>query len=190
MNTRDLALRAIVVKYIADVTKSAIAARREDLADAMANGDRVSVTDPEDPEVSLGKVWRTETKGGGVVTDREKFTAWMAQTYPDRVETVATVTNLQAAVEVLQRHAPHLVATTTVVSPWAENEVLLATGSAKQACGPGGELDVPGVDYEAPGDGVVTVKLSPDAPAAIARMWRDGRIDLNTGEVLALEAAP
>lgn len=183
---RDLAARALVTKCVADVAADAIRARRTELADALTNGDRIQVSAPDDPELDLGMVLRTKPKGSASITDQAAFTAWMAAAYPDRVERAATVVDPAAAIEVLSEHAPHLVALTAVVAPWAESEVLTCTTRAKEPCGPGGELDVPGVTYEPPRPGVVTVKLSEDGPAVIEQLWREGRIDLTSGEVRAL----
>lgn len=192
MRTRDLALRALATKCIADLTATAVKARRAELADEMANGDRVKVTDPDNPGVKVGMVYRTDPAGTGIITDRRAFLAWMAEHYPDRVDTEVTLpTDLKRvadAVQVLYEQAPHLLAEALVVAPWAENEVLKLTEQARQPCGPGGELDVPGVAYEPPAPGVVTVKLSEDGPAVIERLWREGRIELRTGEIRELPA--
>lgn len=188
MTTRDLALRALATKCIVDLATAAVKARRGELADELANGDRVKVTDPDHPAVKVGMVYRTEPVGTAAITDRDKFTDWMARHYPDRVRDVCTITSLDEAVAVLQAHAPQLLAFDMAVVDWAENEVLKFTEQARQPCGPGGELDVPGVVYEPPKPGVVTVKLSDDGPAVIERLWRQGRVELRTGEVLELPA--
>lgn len=191
MNVRDLALRALVTKYVADITAVAIKARRAELAEEMTSGDRVKVTEPDRPDISLGHVLRTDPKGSAAVTDRTAFTSWMNSAYPGRVSTVITLPTdrdlIIKAVEILYDHAPQLLSETLTVEPWAESEVLKCTERAKESCGPGGELDIPGITYRPPGDGVVTVKLSDDAPAAIERLWREGRIDLQSGQVRALE---
>jgi hypothetical protein len=190
MTTRDLALRALVVKHIADITAAAIKQHRTELAGEMTNGDRINVTDPTSPDVDLGHVLRTKPRGNVLVTDRDAFVKWMGVNYPDRVQVVITLPqrNLGEAIEVLYQHAPHLIEETPTVLSWAENEVLVCTERAKEPCGPGGELDIPGVTYEPPRPGAITIKLSEDAPAAIERMWRQGRINLHTGEIRALPA--
>ena len=189
MSARDLALQALIVKHVCDVTTAAIKERRAALADEMTNGDRVGVTAPGEPDVEIGLVYRTKPKPTAAVTDRAAFTAWMSQHYPDNVESAARLTGDWSEIfAVLERHAPHLLDRYTAVRDWAEEEVLHLTVRAKQACGPGGELDIPGVAYEPPGPGTVTVKLSEDGPAVIEQLWREGRIDLRTGEVLALPA--
>lgn len=184
MSVRDLAQRAIVMKHIADVTAGEIANRRKELAEEMANGDRTNVSDPEDSSTDLGYVLRTKTKGSATVSDRDKFTAWVAEAYPDRIKYIPTIADLTAAVEVLQEHAPHLLDVKTAVEPWAEHEILLLTAKAKQPCGPGGEVGVPGVIYEPPKSGTINVKVSEEAPEVFGRLWRQGRIDLHTGEIL------
>lgn len=188
MSVRDTAQRALITKCVADVADASIAARRQELDQELAEGEKHTVKVPGSPDLKLGQVWKSDPSGSAVVTDRAKFTVWHLDTYPERVKAVETITDLKAAVEVLREHAPDLLSTESVVEPWAEKEILLLTAKHKQPRGPGGELDVPGVAYEPPKAGVVTVKLSEDAPAAIGQLWREGRIDLITGEVLALEA--
>lgn len=190
MSARDLALRALIVKHIADVTASAIKQQRAQLADELTNGDRINVTDPTNPATELGHVLRTKPKGNALITNRPEFVKWMSVNYPDRVQVITTLPqrNIGEAVEVLYQHAPHLLDEEPTVASWAENEVLTCTERAKEPCGPGGELDVPGVTYEPPRPGTITIRLSDDAPASIERMWRQGLIDLNTGEVRALPA--
>lgn len=188
MSARDLAMRALVVKHLADVAAKAIKDRRADLGEALANGDRLNVTAPDSPDLDLGLVYRTKPKGTAGITDTQAFTEWMAAHYPDRIKWDTRISDFDEAVQVLREHAPHLVEDVPTVEPWAETEVLRCSERVKQACGPSGELDVPGVAYEPPGPGVVTVKLSDDGPAVIEQLWREGRIDLTTGEVLALPA--
>ncbi|HEY2763353.1 MAG TPA: hypothetical protein VGJ13_04985 [Pseudonocardiaceae bacterium] len=188
MSGRDLAMRALIVKCVADIAAKAIKDRRSDLADVMANGDRFNVAAPDAPELNLGKVWRTEPKGTAGLTDASAFTVWMQDNYPDRVTWDARITDLGKAIEVLREYAPELVDEVPLVEPWAEAEVLRLTERSREACGPAGETNVPGVAYEPPGPGAVTVKLSDDGPAVIEQLWREGRIDLTTGEVLAITA--
>jgi hypothetical protein len=191
VSARDLALRALIVKYVADVATVAFKERRAALADELANGDRVSVAAPDHPDLDLGHVLRTQPKGSAVVTDPYAFAKWMATNYPERVQDVTTIptTNLVEAILILREHAPYVLVDIATVMDWAEAEVLKLTVRAKEPCGPGGELDIPGIGYEPPGPGVVTVRLSNDGPAAIERLWREGRIDITSGEVLALPAA-
>lgn len=187
MDTRDLAQRALIIKHVADLTAAAIKRHRADLGDAMTNGDRVGVRSPDNPDLKVGMVYRTEPKATAAVTDRVAFTTWMTRHYPDNVESTARLIGDWSEIfAVLDKHAPHLLDRYTAVRDWAEEEVLHLTIRAKQACGPGGELDIPGVAYEPPGPGTVTVKLGDEGPAEIERLWREGRIDLRTGEVLAL----
>lgn len=190
MSTRDLALRALVTKCIADLAATAIKARRADLADEIANGDRIGVTSPDDPALKVGMVYRTDPDGKATITNPSLFTDWMRLHYPDRTPTIPTImdSRLDEALLVLRQHAPHLLTETPTVLDWAVAEVLKLTEQARRACGPGGELDVPGVEYKPPAPGVVTVKLSEDGPAIVEQLWRAGRIDLTTGEVLALPA--
>lgn len=190
MTARDHTLPAI----IAAVLKKRITAVHEQhraamAAEGMVNGEKFVAVDPDYPELVLGEVLRTKPEPTAAIADRPAFTRWMSVAYPDRVRVGLSLpsANLAQAIEVLHAHAPHLLDECPMVLDWAEREVLRCTVAARQACGPGGELDVPGVEYRPPAPGVVTVKPSADAPAAIERMWREGRIDITTGELLAIE---
>jgi hypothetical protein len=140
---------------------------------------------PLHPDLDLGHVLRTKSKGSAVVTDRHAFTKWMATNYLERVQDVTTIStaNLGEAIQILREHTPHVLVKVATVTDWAEAEVLKVTERAKEPCGPGGELDIPGIGYVPPGPGAVTVRLSNDGPAAIDQLWREGRIDLTSGEV-------
>jgi hypothetical protein len=192
VNTRDLALRALVTKCVADVAANAIRERRTELAEALTNGDRINVSAPDDAVTDLGHVLRTKPKGVAVVTDVAALTKWMTVNYPDRVQNVTTIppSNLGKAIQILRECAPYILADVTTIMDWAESEILKCTVKAKAPCGPGGELDIPGVTYQPPGPGVITVRLSDDGPAEIERLWRAGRVDLTSGEVYELEAGP
>ena len=186
----ELAVQALVTKYLADVTAQAMKGRRVELQEALANGDRVTGTAPGDG-TELGCVSRSKPSGTGVITDRTAFVAWMAEHYPEHVETVTQIAAGQeaSALAVLASISPDLVSSTTRVREWAEVEVLRCTERAQHGCGPGGEADIPGVAYQQPGPGTVIVRLASDAPATIERLWREGRIDLTAGTIHALPVA-
>lgn len=186
---RELVLRALVVKHLADTAAVAYRTHKAALADELLNGDHINAADPDSSGVAIGQVYRTKPTGTAVITDRAALTAWMAERYPDRVHAIGSITDLDAVLAVLREHAPHLVETETVITDWAENEVVKLTEEARQPCGPGRELDVPGVVYQPPGLGTVTGKLAEDGPGVIARLWREGRIRMESGEILALPGA-
>ena len=181
VNVRELVARTLIVKHLADVANTAVKQHRRALEEEMVSGDRLSVA-------GIGKIWRTEPSGTARIADRQAFTAWMAEHYPDQVlvETRIAPGWESDAITVLEQHAPRLLRKATTVCDWAESTVLKLSEQARQPCGPGGETDVPGVAYEPPGPGVVTVKLGDAAPAEIERLWREGRIQLQAGEILAL----
>ena len=185
---RDAAQRALVMKYLAELTAAGVKEQREQLAGLMMNGDRVGVPDPGGTGSELGIVVRSKPQPSAVVVDRVKFAGWMAEHYPGRVHTVVSLPeeNLEAAIQVLHSSAPELLDEELMVEDWAESEVLACTVRAGEPCGPGGELDVPGVVFQPAGEGTVQVRLGADAPRMIEELWRTGRIDLVSGNVLEL----
>lgn len=187
MTLRDIARQAIIMAAIATRAAKVKNACRAELADDMVSGDKLVAVDPDHPELVLGEVLRTKPSGTAQIVDRAAFTKWMAATYPEQTTTVPELPEQQRdrerAFRILREHAPELVVDVTTVVPGAESHVLRRTVEAREACGPGGELGIPGVVYVPPGDGEVRVSPSKDALAAIERMWREGRIDLNTGEL-------
>ncbi len=184
---RDVAFRALVVKCITDFAQASVVDRRRELSSMLGAGDRVTVRSP-DGGGDVGMVYRTKPKGTARISDKYLFTEWMRKHYPDRVQLTQKLdeVDLGEVIQVLVRHAPYLVRNIPVVMPWAENEVLEMTKRSRKPCGPGGEIDVPGVVWDPPGDGVVTVRLSEDGPDVIRRLWREGRVDLESGEVKAV----
>ncbi len=73
--------------------------------------------------------------------------------------------------------------TTYSLSPLFMAAVKRATEKAGQPCGPGGELDIPGVSL---GDGYLTVRPAEGSAEAIDHLWSTGRlgtVDLPLGEL-------
>jgi hypothetical protein len=192
MTPRDIARQAVIMGAIASRAAKVKNACRTELADGMINGDKLVAVDPDHSELVLGEVLRTKPSGTAQIVDRAAFTKWMATVYPEQTTTVPELPERQRdrdrAFRVIREHAPELVIDVTTVVPGAESHVLRATVEAREACGPGGELGIPGVVYVPPGDGEIRVSPSPDALAAIERLWREGQIDLNTGELLEIES--
>lgn len=189
MNGRDeSALNATIAARIIERASEVKAAGRRNLEDHLRSGDRMTVVSSLDA-IELGMVYRTKPKASAVVSDMPTLVAWHAQHYPERLTTRNEIRDgaHDEAMAVLTEHAPHLLTSRMVLPDWALGEVRHATVAAKQACGPGGELDMPGVVFEPPGDGSVVVKPGPDADEAIAALWRAGRIG-EDGHLLALPA--
>lgn len=184
-DAKGLALQALIVKHVNDVTSKVLKQRREGLTTELGNGDRISVASPDSSETVIGMVYRTKPSGSARVTDKVAFTAWMRENHPLNVEIVHQIATdrWDEAVKILETFAPDLLTSEPMVSSWAEKEVLELTVRARRPCGPQGELDLPGVLYEPPSGGTVTVRLSEEGPAEIERLWRDGRVDLATGAV-------
>lgn len=183
MSVSDTALRLIALAELKKAVTSADKAARADTG--LGRGDRKTVRHPLDAGVKLGTVTMTDPAKSARVVDDEAFAEWMQRHYPDRCRKETRITGPAAQViEVLRRHAPHLLDEVVEVADWGTAEVLRASEKAGEPCGPGGELDVPGI---AVSEQTSTVQVRPtaDAASAIAELWRSGALDLD-GTVRAL----
>lgn len=183
MSISDTALRLIA---LAELRKAVSAADKQARVDTgLERGDRKTVRHPLDSTLKLGTVTMTDPAPAARVSDQAKFTAWMQQHYPDHCREDTHVTGPTATViEVLRRHAPHLLSTVVEVPDYATTEVLRLSEKAGQPCGPGGELDVPGIEVSE-STPTLQVRSSPYAAAAITELWQSGALDLD-GTVRAL----
>lgn len=99
MDIRDLARRAVGEKAILDAAKELNDQTRAALLEAMGAGDRLMVG-------TLGSVTRTAPKPTYRVTDREAFTAWVAEHFPEAIVTTRTVVPAWEADAIKTGHTP------------------------------------------------------------------------------------
>lgn len=151
------ALRVAVLRVLTDKVKAATDTSRKQAVDAMNTGDRLN---PTAGDTRLAAVTKTQGRTTATVTDPDAFAAWCAEHYPTEVE-----------------HKP-------VVRPAWAKAVLDASKAAGQPCAPDGTLDVPGVSVST-GEPGLTVRLTPEADAAVEALWRSGAISLD-GSLLEL----
>lgn len=187
-----LAQRAIVMAVVGKVLKKADEQIRAEMDLDMVNADRVNVVSPDDPTMKLGTVWKTETKPSAVVTSEPEFLKWHQDNYEDRVELVPELDSnrMSEIMAIVEARNPDLIRWKPKVKDWAREEILKATIKARQAVGPGGEIDdhAPPVEFVPPKNGTLTVKAAEDAGEIVRSLWESGRLNVATGEILELES--
>lgn len=183
----DPYLTVAVLRVLSMHTKDRYDQARADVEDHMNVGDRRMVRSPLDG-TKLGAVYMTDPKPVAAIVDEPAFTAWMQDTYPDRVETEYQIVGSDAEViAVLFEHAPRLLKRTTRVTSSARKELLTDSVKVGQPVGPGGELDVPGVEVKQ-GRGFVACKPTDDALLAVYELVTSGRVALDGTVRQELEA--
>lgn len=156
---KTAALQAAIIKVLADKVTAANELSKAAVLTELDPGDRLNATHDgrSVATVSVAK-GRTTAK----VTDEDRFARWVNDHYPSEVE-----------------HKP-------VVRGSFVNAVLEQSKKAGEPCGPGGELDVPGIEVGA-GDPYVTIRPAADAEQIVGDMFRAGRIDVD-GTLRKIEA--
>lgn len=175
----DVMLRVAVLKHISDYTKGQYEDARAEAAALVGPGHRNRVPSPLDGS-PIGTVYMTDPKPSSVVTSEAALTEWMTAHYPEHVELAYRVSAGDAELlSVLFVHAPHLIKQTRRVKRSALADIHKTSVAAGRAVGPGGELDMPGIDVEQPTP-VVACKADPDQGlAAVIELFRAGRLDLD-----------
>jgi len=186
--TRDaLMLRAMALKVVSAFTGQQYDEARAEVAEALGAGDRVMVRSPLDG-TKLGPVTASDPKPVASVVDDPALLAWTETTYPEHVESgyriVGTDTEVKA---VLFEHAPHLLGEYRRVKPDFVKQLRADSATFGQPIGPGGELDVPGVEVRTPSS-VISCRPTEEALLAVMDMHRSGRLLLDGTTVPELEA--
>jgi|SRR5262245_20602348 len=147
---KDIALRVAVLATLKDKVGAALAAARREQVDAMEDVGAAGV------KVELGdgtKIATISLASGRVtmrVADRDEFQAWVAEHYPDEIETV------------------------TRVKPAFEDRLLTQAAGADMPVDIQTGALIPGVGMSHGAPYVMTRGLRRDA---IEAAWRDGRIN-------------
>jgi hypothetical protein len=184
----DVMLTVAVLKVLSAHTKDRYEKAREEALADLGQGDRRIVRSPLDG-TKLGAVYMTDPKPVVSIVDEKALTDWMAATYPDRVESSYQIVGSEAEViAALFEAAPRLLRRTTRVSVSARKELMSEAVRLGQPVGPGGEVDVPGVEVRQT-EGYVACKPTDDALLAVYELVRSGRVALD-GTVLPQLEAP
>lgn len=181
MDTKELTLSVAVLAELRKRVCAAYDGAKVDFADQLEPGTKMTARSPL-TGAKLGSVWVTDPDPAATVTDRTALDAWIAATYPEK--TRETITDTAEALAVLREHAPELIG--TEVPDWARAEVTRASDAAGAPVGPGGELDVPGVELRDKKP-TVSQKAAAGAGDEIESLVRAGYIDPATGQLRAIE---
>jgi hypothetical protein len=176
VDTKALATRLVVLKFILDQLVPAQRVLRTQAAEALAPKDRVTAPGPDG--YPLGTITKSRPNPQATVSNEHEYADWMAAHYPDQVQHEWRITDTAAAVAVLRVHAPELLSRVISVHPWATAHVLKMSATAGRPVGPGGELNVIGVDVTR-GPGTISVRIEQDAHDLIADLITAGLVTLD-----------
>jgi hypothetical protein len=172
----DLMLRVAALKVLSEFTRNAYNEARSEATKVLNRGDRRQVYSPVDGS-KIGPVSMSDPKDVSVVTDEAALTEWMAQRYPEHVESGYKILGGdREIISVLFAHAPHLLKRTQKV----KRDVLMALHADAvklgQPVGPGGEVDVPGLDVTR-SEPVVSCRPDPEtALLAVMEMVHNNKL--------------
>lgn len=178
MMRTDLELRVGFLAWLKKRVEAEYRKAHDELASTMRRGAKLPAVTADDRTIATCSMSSPEREA--VITDRAALTDWYARHYPDHVEERHTVSgSTDEVVAVLREYAPHLVSTETVLRPWALSELCEVAKAEKAVVGPGGEMDLPGVEMQRP-NGRLTVRLTDEADDAMAslvdRLTLDGHL--------------
>lgn len=179
----DPEFRVTALAVIASRAKKTYDSARDDLARRLRRGYQSQAWmpgggDTEDDE--LGSVTMSAPDWLARVTDERALVDWLlAHEYQTLTVAEHVVTGPEPEViDVLLAHAPHLVERVTRVEDYALKDLLQGCAKAKVPVGPGGEMDLPGVEVERP-QPRITVRPNDNAKKAVADLLDSGRLTLD-----------
>ena len=148
MIANDVALALVVLKVLGEQVKTGESAAKREAGAAALPGDRTTAALPDGTPV--GTVGQAKGRTTARVTDREKFTAFVQETYPTEVEMVPTVR-------------------------LSFEKRLLDGCKANEAPVDANGHEVPGVEVGV-GDPYTTVKLGVDAHKLVGAAYQSGQL--------------
>lgn len=176
VDTKALAARLVVLKYILDQLTPLQRSLRMQAAELLSPKDRVTAVDPDG--YPLGTITKSRPAPKAVISSEAEFADWISAHYPDQCRYEWRISDVPAAIAVLRAHAPELLSRTIAVHPWATSQTLKLSADAGRPVGPGGELNVLGVEVTR-GEGTISVRIEPDAADLIADLITAGRVTLD-----------
>lgn len=182
----DLALRLAALKVLKDYIEEQYAHARAEAHRTMKRGERLVARSPVDDSLKIAVVPMSDPKHVAEIVDEQAVTDWYREHYPDMVTSGYTVIGSQPEiVEVLFRHAPHLIKRKSALTLEALHELKRSSASLGQPCGPGAELDIPGVKVTLP-DPVVTCRPTEEAFDIVRDLHNQGVLELDGTVHIAL----
>jgi hypothetical protein len=182
----DPEFRIGALKWLSDHTAKRYQAARSELARTVKRGAHLPGCSPLDDR-QLAMVYMSDPDWWTVITDQAELTDWYAQHYPDHTEQTQEITGpADEVLAVVQAYAPHLVSTTTRICDWALQELRTVSAANRTPTGPGGEMDVPGVEVVQPNP-TLTVRLARDADDVMADLLARNLLTVD-GQMRELEA--
>lgn len=176
MSGSDLAMKVAKFKVMKDFAEAQYNAARAELAAHMQRGDRLNAVTADG--VKIGAVSKSDPKSKTYFTDQAKFRKWVATHYPEQMVSALDVIGTDEEVhDVLLEHAKHLLQEVPKVEPAFVREISRLSAKRGEPVGPGGELDIPGVQVDTP-EGVLSCTPTDEAMAVVASMLQTGEIDL------------
>jgi hypothetical protein len=181
----DLALKLAALKVLSDYTMQCYTAARVEAARTMKRGERIVARSPMDDQ-KIAVIPMSDPKHVTEIVDQDAVTDWYREHYPDMVTSGYKVIGSQAEViAVLFEHAPHLIKRTTALQLEALHELKRSSAALRQPCGPGAELDIPGVKVTLP-DPVLTCRPTDEAFDIIRDLHNQGVLELDGTVHIAL----
>lgn len=181
----DLALKIAALKVLSDYTMQCYTQARAEGARQLKRGERLVARSPLD-DSKIATIPMSDPKHETTIVDEEALTDWYREHYPEMVTSGYKVIGSQAEViAVLFEHAPHLIKRTVALQLEALHELKRSSSALGQPCGPGAELDIPGVKVTRP-DPVLTCRPVDEAFDIIRDLHNKGVLELDGTVHIAL----
>lgn len=181
----DLALRVAALKVLKDYIEEQYTWARAEAARTLKRGERLVARSPLD-DSKIATIPMSDPKHETTITDETAVTDWYREHYPEMVTSGYKVIGSQAEViAVLFAHAPHLIKRTQALQLEALHELKRSSAALGQPCGPGAELDIPGVKVSLP-DPVLTCRPAEGAFDIIRDLYNQGVLELDGTVHIAL----
>lgn len=184
----ELVQRVAALKVISDFAKEQYDLARAEAAKVLKPGDCRQAYSPVDHS-HIGAVSRSKPKPRAMETDRVALTAWLAERYPDMIEsgTIVSATDNEISALVF-RYAPHLLKHTKQIKRDALARLQADAVRLGVPIGPSGEADMPGLTVQM-SDPVVSCRADDDSGlVAVLEMVHNGRMYLDGTRPKEIEA--
>ncbi len=173
----SIAVDLVALKVLGTVVREGTIDRKIHADEVMAKGDNIAARATIDgQDIKLGRVGKSDPKPVARIIDHAAFDRWLAEHVPDCVDQHPEFGPAEEVAAVLNEHAPHLLSFPGSVADWARSaELRNAEAAAKRGETPAAD----GVEVTIP-DGVVSVRETPEARAAVLTLIRQGVINVET----------